>query len=831
MIWSIFNTKKEPSVLINELLTNDTTVNKAAYHALLDHPDEEADDLMLVAVQTSDINPIKKRALVSILGHRATEQAIPLFEKYLASDDKELKNTVIEALFDIGLPESIDLIIKNLRYADDDIKHKTYSLISKLPENDAMGSLIRCIPEDKNSTLYFEIATLMEELQLFDSLKANFDQPDPMVKKFYFDTIIKFDRPDFIPLYLDYYPSASLDHREIILDILSDSEIKDLLANFNSYLSRKGVDGVTSLIDKTILNRYNEASLDILKFIISIKDSKYRVKVLPNLLKHIDPYAYDTVFDLLKEGSYELRELASNSLVDLIRRTYKRINDYREPNKTSLDAFIDKWKKSIKALMISREELPDDFYKSVRKIFFEFCNFDHEMLQPIVLELVRKDFFETYYLLKDWSFEDKFRVYSWMLKTEPAIGSIILSSLTARADDTLWRLAIKLSKAFDDEEDSEIYRKNLVMRHSNLSFEKFLKDEDAGVRAAAVEIIAKTKTPGYADIVRSYVKDPDTEVRIAALKSMLDDKLLSNDKLIMEALDDPKEEVVLFVLKKLKPRIGAQKLSPFLVRYVNSNSQELRSYAIQEIAAITKERYKVNFNNMTPDMRKLAAQAIQKIDTNFTDEVIADLGSFDPQTRLKAALLLENIQIDTKGQNALISAMKDPSKKVRAAIVKTLGIVGDSEVIKHLISFFNDPDPRVRANTVEAIASLGDSNVVRVLLPYLEDSNNRIRANAIVGICKFGKFNVAPVLQSMLSDADVNMKASALWAIGEIGEPVYLPFTYQFMQDKNELLRYNAIKTISRINPQLLSPYMAALRKDSSPKIRDLVKDLSYKVL
>ena len=830
MIWSIFNSKKEPSLLINELCPKDT-INKAAYHALLDHPDEEADELMLVAVQSEDISPIKKRAIISILGHRSTEQAIPLFEKYLSTDDQELKNTVIEALFDIGLPESIDILIKDLATDDDASRQKIINLISRLPENDAMGALLRCVPEDKLSTLYFEIVSLMEELDLFESLKTNFNQPDPMVKKFYFDTIVKFDRPDFIPLYLDYYPSATPSHKDTILKILSNTEINILLLHFNNYVSRKGADGVMTLIDKTVLNRYSEASLDILKFVISIKDSKYRIKVLPNLLKHIDPFAYDTVFELLKEGSYELRELASNSLIELIRKTYKRINDYREPNKTTLDGFIDKWKKSVKSLMQSREEISEDFYKSVRKIFFEFCNFDHEMLQPIVLELVSKDFFETYYLLKDWSFEDKFGVYSWMLKTEPAIGSIILSSLTARADETLWRLAIKLSNSFEDEEDSDIYRKNLIIRHSNISFEKFLKDEDPGVRAAAIKICAKSKNQGHMDLIKSYVKDSDPEVRIAALKSILDDDVLKSDKVIMEALDDPDGNVVLFVLKKLKPRLGAQRLSPFLVRFVNSNHQELRNYAIQEIATITKERYKVNFNNMTPDMRKLAAQAIQKIDTNFTDEVINDLNSFDPQTRLKAALLLENIQIDSKGQNALIAAMKDPSKKVRAAIVKTLGIVGSSEVVKHLISFFNDPDPRVRANTVEAIAGLGDSNVVRVLLPYLEDSNNRIRANAIVGICKFGKFNVAPMLQNMLTDPEINMRASALWAIGEIGEPVYLPMTYPFMQDKNDLLRYNSIKSISRINPQLLSPYMTVLRKDSSQKIRNLVKDLSHKIL
>ena len=339
------------------------------------------------------------------------------------------------------------------------------------------------------------------------------------------------------------------------------------------------------------------------------------------------------------------------------------------------------------------------------------------------------------------------------------------------------------------------------------------------------------KLSGYGDILRNYAKDPSSDVRKAAIKCLINDHSINSDNFALESLEDPDGEIVLFILQNLKNKIEPSRLSAYLVRYLNSDYEELRNYAKQEIAAITKERYKINYNSMKPEVRKLAAQAIQKLDTNFADEVINDLRSYDPQTRLKAALLLESIQVDEKGQNALIAAMKDPSKKVRAAIVKTLGIVGEKEIIKHLINCFNDPDPRVRANTIEAIASLGDNTVTRIFLPYLEDSNNRIRANAIVGICKFGKYNVTGILQNMLKDKDDNMRASALWAIGEIGNPMYLPLTYPYMQDRNDLVRFNAIKAISRINPQVLSPYMAVLRKDNSSKIRDLVKELSYKLI
>ena len=652
-----------------------------------------------------------------------------------------------------------------------------------------------------------------------------------MIKEFYFSSVIKFNRPDFIPLYLDYYPIASNKHKETIMDILSDYELNELIKYFSEYFKNNETDGLIGLIDIVIIPKSSESLLLVLKFVIGLKDIKYKIKVLPNLLKRIDPFCYDTVFELLSYSSTELRELATNCLIELVRKTYKRINDPKEPNKTTLSNFISYWEKQISNIMHTREDINEDYYKAVRKLFFEYCTYNHELLQPLFLDLVNKDFYETYFLLKDWSFDDKYDIYSWLIKTEPSFGSILLSSLNARADDVLWRLAIKLSNAFEDEEDSNVFRKNLVTRYHNISIEKFLRDEDPYVRAAAIEIYAQMKMPGYLDIIKSYMKDPDPIVRKSVIKTLINDRSIITEQFAIEALEDPNPEIDLFILQRIKNRIDTHKLSPFLLRYLNSDNEQLRNYSKQEIATLTKERYKQNYNSMKPEMRKLAAQAIQKIDNNFTDEIISDLKSYDPQTRLKAALLLENIHVDEKGKSALIAAMKDPSKKVRAAIVKTLGIVGDKEVVKHLISFFNDPDTRVRANTIEAIASLGDNTVTRILFPFLEDSNNRIRANAVVGICRFGKFNVTQILQNMLSDKDNNMRASALWAIGEIGDPIYISLTYQFMQDKNELIRFNAIKAISRINPTLLSPYIPLLRKDSSQKIRNIVKELSHKLI
>ncbi|MBQ2593013.1 MAG: HEAT repeat domain-containing protein, partial [Candidatus Riflebacteria bacterium] len=501
MIWSLFQKRKEAHILINELNSDNTDVSKAAYRELLDNTGEDCDSLLLDALNSRDVSKETKLAIISILGHRGTEEALPLFQKLLKKDDQEIKKGVIDALYEIGTSECIDILVKLLDKENDSLKQIINNHLSRLPNNETLGALLRCVPEDKNSQLYFEIVSLMEELDFFDILKSNFSQSDPLIKDFYFSSLIKFNRPDFIPLYLGYFPNAPISNKEKMVELLNEFQFKELIKYTEIYITKYGTEGLTNLIDQVIISRQKESILDTLKFIISLDDSKYKIKVLPNLLKHVDPYCYDCIFGLLKDSSNELRELATNCLIDLIKKTNKRLKDNNELNRASLYNLVKIWEKQIVMVMQAKDDIPEDYFKAARKIFFEICNYNHELLQPFFQDLVNKDFFETYYLLKDWSFEDKYDLYAWLIKTEPSFGSILLGSLTARADETLWRLAIKLSNAFNDAEDSDIYRKNLVTRYHNISIEKFLRDSDSGVRAAAIEICAQMKLAGYVDIL------------------------------------------------------------------------------------------------------------------------------------------------------------------------------------------------------------------------------------------------------------------------------------------------------------------------------------------
>ncbi len=831
MIWPFGNSNRDPEILFKELESADPKAREAAFHELIDHQDPKTDQMVLAALETfNESSRDLILPLIDIAGKRQIEEAMPVFKALLKGSDSQLRESALQALSALGTQESLDVMISCLGDPDPGIRQKVQAAITGEFGKEALGALIRALPEDRNSPLYFEIVGILEDLDLFSDIKDNFSHPDLKIKDFYFDTLTKFARLDFIPLYLDFYGKASQARKDKMLEIFGEYSVQELLPYLNEKITQGPFEGLADLCDRLLLPQFGKARSEILAFVGNIADTRYRYRVMPDLLKQIDPYCFDNVLVLMRDGASDLRTLAVNALAQLIKKTFERMNDRNEPNRITLASLYDAWEKTILSMMRDKQ-LPDEQRKLTRRLFYALANNRHALVRPFIRELFQKNFHETYLFLKDWPFDEQFNLFEWLISNDPSFGSLLLTALQGNVDDNLWRIVLKLLAVIADKEDRELFKRNLINRNRNISIEKFLKDSDVSVRVAAIEFASECKINGLLELLKNSTKDPSPEVRIGALNCMSQQHFAQFRNYAVEALADPDENVSLNALQHLKVILSASQLAPLLVRFINSDNEKMRSFALSHIAQLSKERFKANFNNLKPETRKLAAKVIQKLDQGFSDQIVQDLSSLDPQTRLQAALLLENIQLDDKGKDALLAAMKDPSKLVRAAVVKTLGVMGDPQLIKQLIGFFNDPDPRVRANTIEAIASLGDRQAIQVLLPFLDDSNNRIRANAIVGIRKIGNFNLIPVLQKMLAHKDKNMKASALWAMGEIGDANFLNYIFPFLNDRDELLRFNAVKAISRINPQMLSQYLPSLRKDTSAKIRKLVTELSFKVL
>ena len=830
MIWP-FSQPKDPELLLKELESKDSVTREEAFKALIAHPQQETDILILETLRAYNESPKDLiLPLIDIAGKRQIEDTLPILKLLIEEDDKDIRESSLQALISNPTQESLDIIISLLENNDNQIKQKVRKSILNDFGEDAFGGLIRSIPSDQDSPLYFEIYSLMEELDLFEKLKESFSHPDKSIREFHLATVIKFHRPDFLPLLLDFYLETTVEKRLELETVFSDYSPEELIPAFAQRFEKGISEVLFSLADKLLFSRFSSAKDLILGLALKIPDPRFRLKVIPSLIKKLDPFSFEKGLELLKDTVSEIRTQTISSLTLLIKTTFKRISDKEEPNKLVLSKLYESWEK-ILTEMLRDESLEPELKKGARRLFYSMVDNKHELIKPFFGEFIQANFQETYHVIKEWKFNEQFDLFSWLITTDPSYGSLLLSTVqNGNPDENLWRILLKVI-AFLDPEDRTAFKKKFLAKNRNISLQNFIKDTDEVIRVSALEFASELKVANLSDILQKATKDPSPQVRLAALKNL--DKLDHHNlpTLFKEALNDPDESVAFFALKELKEQLSPNAFAPHLVRFINSSSDSIREFALKEIAAITKKKYKANYNNLKPEVRKLAAKVLQKLDNSFSDQLVEELHSLDPKTRLQAALLMENIQIGDKGREALLAAMKDPSKLVRAAIVKTLGVMADKTLIKHLVEFFNDPDPRVRANTIEAISSLGDRQALQILLPFLEDSNNRIRGNAVLGVHKIGNFNLFPVVQKMLSHRNVNMIASGLWVVGQMKDQNYLNFIYPFLNNGNEMLRFNAIRAISEIKPELLKPYFPTFRKDPSPKIRKFISNLSFKVL
>jgi HEAT repeat protein len=267
--------------------------------------------------------------------------------------------------------------------------------------------------------------------------------------------------------------------------------------------------------------------------------------------------------------------------------------------------------------------------------------------------------------------------------------------------------------------------------------EAFLQHGAPAVRRRAVEIIAALRCPaGFAAIERA-VADADDGVRLAAAQALVD----------------------------LAHKARTALLTPLL----GAACEELRAFAMREIGKVSFARFLRHYDAMDEKSRQVVARALAKIDPSMLDRLGEEIGSSDPDRRLKALRMIEFVEAEAQLHEPLRELLHDPDKRVRATAVRIAELTGSPADAQLLVAALGDPDKRVRANAIEAIEGLEDRRYVALLTPFLRDRDNRVRANAAKALWHLGWSEARDELADMLEDDDEAMRVSAAWAIGQIG--------------------------------------------------------------
>jgi HEAT repeat protein len=139
----------------------------------------------------------------------------------------------------------------------------------------------------------------------------------------------------------------------------------------------------------------------------------------------------------------------------------------------------------------------------------------------------------------------------------------------------------------------------------------------------------------------------------------------------------------------------------------------------------------------------------------------------DPQVRQYASILLGQLK-DSECINALILALRDTDKKVRAQAALSLGGIGDPAV-GPLISLMDDPDWKVRYRAAEALGITRSEKAIPSLISALDDQKDHVRYMAAKAIGEIGPGRAETALVRRLTDDNEFVRRSTVTALGKTG--------------------------------------------------------------
>ncbi|MDQ7779890.1 MAG: HEAT repeat domain-containing protein [Planctomycetota bacterium] len=303
------------------------------------------------------------------------------------------------------------------------------------------------------------------------------------------------------------------------------------------------------------------------------------------------------------------------------------------------------------------------------------------------------------------------------------------------------------------------------------------------------------KAAGAAGLIGS----PAPDVRVRVMRVLAQMGSVPPGEVVARALADPEETVVsaavdLIVSMNLPDK--ARLLTPLL----SSTFELVRRRVSLELSRDNFERYIHSFDKLDSRTRELAGKAIAKIDPEMAERLADELQSLDPERRVKALRIAETVSKEKELEPILIELLNDPSRKVRATVVRTIGLLGSLDAIRALIKALSDPDRRTRANTIEAFEDIGNPKLAAILMPFLADLDNRIRANAVKALWNLGHPEAKQVLDEMLVDSEELMRLSAVWTMGEIEYPGATQALEKVMaQDSSATVRQKAKDVLKKL--------------------------------
>src|SRR6266566_6433474 len=266
-----------------------------------------------------------------------------------------------------------------------------------------------------------------------------------------------------------------------------------------------------------------------------------------------------------------------------------------------------------------------------------------------------------------------------------------------------------------------------------------LKDENAGVRAAAARSLGHLSDPRAVPPLIDVLADSDGEVRSAAVEALAD-------------LGDPR--------------------------------------AIGPIAGLLKDP--------VADVKRNALGALSHFDQAVpTAPVVALLDDPDADVRHEAIDLLEHLHARSAA-GAVARLIHDPSPDVRHSVVSTLGNLGAQSAATAITEALSDANADVRQTALGALNDLKAPIAEATLLNLMKDPSADVRQRAAELAGERSVVAAIPQLRRLIDDPRGDVREAATQALGHIADPAARQALQAALQSPDPKVRRAAAEALGQ---------------------------------
>jgi len=210
-------------------------------------------------------------------------------------------------------------------------------------------------------------------------------------------------------------------------------------------------------------------------------------------------------------------------------------------------------------------------------------------------------------------------------------------------------------------------------------------------------------------------------------------------------------------------------LPRILADLVNSRHPTIRQVASKRLAPLGFERYWNAWPKLDPKRRVAAGRALIKIDPEFHRHLANRLASREPETRLRALVIIATLNQGVFFEEVLLELCASPDPRMVASAIKALAGCTSPAAQKTIELAIDHDDTRIRANAIEALSHTQAAANLDKIIAMANDHAQRPRANAIRALLELRARDAMPSLTRMLHDQRAGHRISALWLIDELG--------------------------------------------------------------